>query len=806
MNVEKCLGDAADAGKISRAGAEKALREVRRIMAENPATSEAEAMAAAAETLTREAKAQKRQVAMQALASFRNDQDLAAHPNGQRAGVRGIFARDISGKGNQFSVEGRAMGYRGIMYGMITDALDAYRSKTLGLTRDTAGLIRFVREIYGEATGDGVAGAAKAGWVKATDWAVAAFNAKGGNLQRMDAWRLPQEWDSAAVKAAGRTAFLDYMERATADGRLRVVDWETGKPVDALRRAEIISNAYERISTDGLSDLVPGRQVNTKLANARTEKRAFEWTSADAWLDFNRTYGKGDNGIFDIIVGHVDGMAQDIAMLERLGPNPAAEARRLIDVARKAPGQGILDGIWRVEATWDHVSGAASSPVSELWAGRFNGVRAWLSASQLGSSILSSTTDFSTLRATAAWNGIATSSVMSRYLAMLNPANDADRIRASRAGIIADAWAQRAQSANRTMMEEIGQTIPNRVLNTVMRAQGAEAHLQAGKFAFGMEFLGMLADNAGRAMDALDAPLRATMQRYGITPADWDLIRSRGVMDDEGVKFIYPEQIVKEVGDRAALDATMKMMDMINVERGFAMVEPGAAERALILSRTRPGTIEGEVMRTVGQYKSFPVSMMTRHLARGLNAGDRGKYMIATGVSLVMMGALAMQLKAIATGKDPREMDWRFWGAAFVQGGGGGIFADFLNAGLDRSGKSFYMTAFGGPTAGLVDDMVKLMGGNISQAAAGQDTNFGRELANFVRRNTPGTSLWYSRLAVDRLMWDRVQELADPEYQRAFRRIEDRARRDYNQQFWWGPGDRGPERAPAMGAAMGAEP
>lgn len=801
MNVEKCLGDAADAGRISRAGAEKALREVLRIIEENPAISEAQAMAQAGEKLTREAKAAKRQVAMQAIASFRNDQDLAAHPDGVKPGVRGIFARDISGKGNQFNVEGRAASIRGMMHGMMRDALDAYRSKTLGLTRDTAGLIRFVREIYGEATGDGVAGAAKAGWVKATDWGVAAFNAAGGNLQRSDSWRLPQEWDSATVLAKGPTAFLDYMDRATADGRLKVVDWETGQPVDAQRRAEIISNAYERISTDGLSDLVPGRQVNTKLANARTEKRAFEWTTADAWLDFNRTYGKGDNGIWDVITGHIDGMAQDIAMLQRLGPNPAAEARRLIDAARKEGGS-----VWRIEATWDQVSGAASSPVNQFWASTFGGVRAWLASAQLGSSILSSTTDFSTLKATAGWNGISTGSVMDSYLKMLNPANDADRLRAVRSGLIADGWAQRAQAANRTMMEEIGQTLPSKVLNFTMRAQGAEAHLQAGKWAFGMEFLGMLADNAGRAQDALPPELRRTMARYGVTAEDWDIIRSRGVVDEDGVKFIYPEQIAKTATDTAALNATLRMMDMINTERGFAMVEPGAAERALLLGRTRPGTLEGEFMRTFAQYKSFPVSMMTRHLARGLQsmkAGDYGRYMVATGVSLTVMAALALQMKAIATGKDPRDMaDWKFWGAAFIQGGGAGIFGDFLNAGLDRSGKSFYMTAVGGPTAGLVDDLIKLTGGNISASADGKDTNFGREMANFVRRNTPGTNLWYSRLALDRLMWDRVQELADPEYQRAFRRTEDRARRDFNQEFFWGPGDRAPTRAPDPAAAF----
>ena len=72
----------------------------------------------------------------------------------------------------------------------------------------------------------------------------------------------------------------------------------------------------------------------------------------------------------------------------------------------------------------------------------------------------------------------------------------------------------------------------------------------------------------------------------------------------------------------------------------------------------------------------------------------------------------------------------------------------------------------------------------------------------FLRSNTPGSSLWYSRLAMDRLIWDQLQELADPEYRRAFKRTEDRARKDYGQDYWWRPGQAAPQRAPDPGAAV----
>jgi hypothetical protein len=424
---------------------------------------------------------------------------------------------------------------------MMADALEAYRSTALGLRRDTVGLTRFVRELYGEATGDGVAGAAARGWTRATDYAVDRFNAAGGDLLKKEAWRLPQTWDGEAVGRMGRERFLDYMEKATADGRLRIWDWEADRAVDPIRRAEILSQAFERI-TDPLADMVPGAGGGAgKLANSRDQRRAFEWTSADAWLDFNRTMGKGDAGIWDAITGHIDGMANDIGMLERLGPNPNAAIRHLIDTAKKGGETGF--GLLRLQATADYVTGRATSPAVDWLARGFANARAWLSSAQLGSAVYSSVTDFSTLRATAAWNGIGANGVMGEYLRLLNPANDADRKLAVRAGLIADGWAQRARAAQRTTMEEIGQTLPNRLAGFVMRASGMEAHTQAAKWAFGMEFLGHLADQSGKSLDQLDAPLRRTMTRYGISPGDWDLIRTRGLLDAEGTSIIFPEPV-----------------------------------------------------------------------------------------------------------------------------------------------------------------------------------------------------------------------------------------------------------------------
>lgn len=342
-----------------------------------------------------------------------------------------------------------------------------------------------------------------------------------------------------------------------------------------------------------------------------------------------------------------------------------------------------------------------------------------------------------------------------------------------------------------------------------MRASGLNAHTQAGRWAMGMEILGHLADQVDLPFAKLDTGLQRSFNAYGITPADWEIVRSKGLHDfGEGASFIWPEKIAKD-GGRPEVEASSKILELVNREMDYAIPTPGAFERTLMLGKSKPGTIAGEFLRSSMQYKAFPVTMMTMHLMRGLDgyaAGDKGAYLIGTAIGTTMLGALAMQLKAVAQGKDPRDMkDPKFWGAAFAQGGGAGVLGDFLYSSVTRADRSFYMTMIGGPTAGFIDDLAKLTGANINQAAEHKDTHFGGELARFIRMNTPGSSLWYTRLATDRLIFDQLTKALDPMAGNTFSRLQEKAQKDYHQRFWWRPGQTAPERGPDLNAIGGPQ-
>ena len=75
------------------------------------------------------------------------------------------------------------------------------------------------------------------------------------------------------------------------------------------------------------------------------------------------------------------------------------------------------------------------------------------------------------------------------------------------------------------------------------------------------------------------------------------------------------------------------------------------------------------------------------------------------------------------------------------------------------------------------------------------------ELIKFAARNVPGANIWYSRLALERLVIERLGEMADPRAHRAYRRTQRKRLKDYNQRYWWAPGRAEPSRAPDLGAA-----
>ena len=101
---------------------------------------------------------------------------------------------------------------------------------------------------------------------------------------------------------------------------------------------------------------------------------------------------------------------------------------------------------------------------------------------------------------------------------------------------------------------------------------------------------------------------------------------------------------------------------------------------------------------------------------------------------------------------------------------------------------------------------VRLTLGNIQELIKeGEARNAGSDLVRFTDGLLPGWSLWYARLAWERFLSDEIQAWIDGgDAEARFRRVERAAEKDFDQRYWWRPGQTQPDRAPDAAAAGGS--
>lgn len=266
------------------------------------------------------------------------------------------------------------------------------------------------------------------------------------------------------------------------------------------------------------------------------------------------------------------------------------------------------------------------------------------------------------------------------------------------------------------------------------------------------------------------------------------------------------EPRVQAMRDSAINHATAAMLGFIDNEAKTAVLAPDAITRAAITQGAKAGTFGGELGRSVMLFKSFPLAMMLRNIDRLRSIPTaKGKiaYSFALMTTLTLMGALSLELKDLVSGKNPRDAtNGKFWGAAFAQGGGLGIFGDMLYTGLggnSRAGNPNW-TNLGGPVLGGFADLANVTVGNLGQALQGKDTKAAAELLRFTRSNLPFLNLWYLKAAIDHMGFNELQENVSPGYLARQRMA---ARRDWGTSYWWEPNEFQPSNFPEMAAAVG---
>jgi len=697
-----------------------------------------------------------------------------------------------------------------------------------------------VREIMGENTGNVNAKELADAWRQVAEHLRKRANYFGMKILSRKDWGLPQMHDTLSVRQVSKADWFDYiLPKLDLD---KMVNERTGLPFnDKTIREALIGKGgvYDNISTEGMATFKPGvNSYGKALHNRRLDHRFLAFKSADDWMEYQARFGNADP--FKTMLDHINSMSRDIAMLKILGPNPDAthtwavgmiKKQMKIDAAAEAQGKFkrkktfikdirtkekpiiFRDETDRTNWILDNTNnlfaahkGTLHKPIDGFFGNTFAGLRQILTSAQLGGAAIMTITDFHWTRTTTKFNGLPSTKANMKAVKFLVEGTKKDKAMARtaiRLGLGAEMWSAISAVQTRYLNDIDAPLWSKRVSDFVLRGSGLSHSTGSNKWAFGWIGMGELAENINKPFNKLHKKLQKQFTKYGIKSKDWEIIRKTKLYDagiDEpsmvgkGATFLRPD----DIHARADLDVatreylTTRLMTWLVNETNFAVPTSSAKGRITLAGSSQPGTLKGEVVNSMLMYKNFPITLGMTHLARGFQqVGLKGKakYLVPMIIGGTVMGAFAYELKQIAAGKkptSPENMGVRYWLNAMVYGGGLGIFGDFLFQDTNRYGGSLSKT-LAGPVMSFLGDLVNLTFGNVAQLASGEKTNAGKELAAFIQRYTPGNNVWYTRLIFERIIFDTLEKLLNPNYTSDTRRKVNQLKSRTGQDYWWSP-------------------
>jgi hypothetical protein len=511
-----------------------------------------EAGTAAAKELQGEALLKKRRAALQIAAHQRVG---AAIGTLRDRGVSGLDALDrviafnADGRSNVESVESWSRAVERDALRQMLGTLSASNPKWFGLFENHDGVRAIVREIFGEDSGVTEARAGAKEWHQVAETLRQRFNRAGGDVGKLEDWGMPHHHSQIKVAKAGRDQWVaDILPRLEREAYVN----EDGSRMSDEQLSDFLKEAWATIATGGANKIEPGRPSGGGMrANRGNASRQIHFKDADSYLDYQSKYG--ERSLYEVLVGHIASVAKNIALVETLGPNPdhawrffrdeAVRETKLADPTRVGK---VDNAAIQSEALYNIVGGKSQPVANAALARSFDTLRSWLGASRLGSAIITSFSDDSTLYLTSKLNNLPQMRVLANELSALNPTNKTEERMALRAGLAMNTL---IASLNRFGEEGLGRQWVPKLTTAVLRASGLNAITEARRRAFGVTMMSSLGSVAREHADlaALDKADHRILLSKGVTETDFGLWKKAQLEDWGGRNdtMLTPESIYR---------------------------------------------------------------------------------------------------------------------------------------------------------------------------------------------------------------------------------------------------------------------
>jgi hypothetical protein len=481
------------------------------------------------------------------------------------------------------------------------------------------------------------------------------------------------------------------------------------------------------------------------------------------------------------VLQNIEHSSRNVAMLETLGTNPEAMFDKILkDTKSKYRGEPdkIKDLINErsVRNFYDEVSGNNLIPESPSLAKVGSVLRALQSITKLGGAVISSLSDIPVKAAELQHQGFNVLDSYGITLGDIRLNNSERKQLGALIGVGIDSMTG-AIASRFSATDDLPGSL-SKLQRLFFKMNGLTWWTDAHKLGAGLAMSHRLAQFKDLSFNGLDADTQRLFKNYDITEGDWEIIRKSASKELDNNHYITPDAIrdIEGITDKQKEVIEDKLRAYFIDRVDSAVITPGARENVYTNFGYARGTVAGEFFRTMMQFKSFPITFVSKVIGRGVYGKGKADIpaLVQTAVMTTLMGYVAMSGKDLTKGRQPRPLDDpNTWKAAFLQGGGAGIMGDFLLGEYNRFGQDFTTTAMG-PTFSTINDLAKIY----SAARNGDDT--AAKSLNFTINNMPFANLFYLRPALNYMFIYQMQEAVNPGY---LRRMERRVEKENNQKF-----------------------
>jgi hypothetical protein len=667
--------------------------------------------------------------------------------------------------------------------------------------------LEIMREMIGEPTGvKGAKDIARILKESQNSWRLR-LNDLGANIGELDDWITRTTHNTEKMAAASKSS------RLIEDNRLAWVEYiqarlnlkRTFADVnDPLEISKILSSIYDSLMTgDHLKHGGTNSIYGTKnVTNRLNSSRVLHFKDLQARQEYNIKFGEPSlqTSVFNVLTSS----AKNIVMMQELGTNPQDTFNKILALLKKKYKNSdykiVRDlNFENFQGAFSQIDGSINVIGSQTLAKIGIVVRGTGDMARLGGTVITSFADLAPYMGTTNFQGRGLLTGLFEAINGLLGGNNRAAMEAL------EVVSNSIVVSNRGNVFGDGGDLTGSIgnlRNKFFKWNGLNGWVASLKSSMALgvaKFYGSLSETKFFNLEKRE---RNFLTLYGIDEGKWDMLRSikslavdnKRYLTAEGAKDISDSVINKYLGRKLSArelrnfknDLELTWRNVLNDQGTHGTPEPDTQIRAITTMGSIKGTYMGELNRFIMQYKNFSVSLYKKILRREMDSygPDESKLIGASMLASTLMlgtifGYIVLSVKDMLSGRSPRDpKKLSVIMQSFVQGGGGGIYGDFLMSEIQNQyGNGIFETALG-PTASDIKkfiDMVKTMN---------EPKKAGKKFLELAEGHTPFINLYYTKAAYDYLIGYQIKEYLDPGF---FKRMKDRNEENRGQTYYFKP-------------------